>query len=297
MNIKENQVKKELKYGLYKYIYNGEIIYIGKSDHADTGTGIPQRIYDHSHEAKFIPYLKSVNIMYLPMENDGTDEIKRAERGLIAQFCPILNVADKPPKPSKLDYESFLLKSIDGEWKTFKGDYLKYRHVDSIKKPISTQEQIVNIIDSKYIENLHSMIVANKPTVDLCKYLKKLLCSPSDKWNIIGTNVIGDTVAIDITDTDYVKMHDDDQYDSFSSIKIKLRTRTRSGSIALPVSHLYIEYESDNGYGHHYLQGNLEPIKENVENILHGDSEMKSWHQKILTQKQHYSKTQKGEIC
>ena len=49
-----DQMNNELRRGIYKYVYNGEIIYIGKSD---SKGGIPNRIYGHSKEEKFQPYL------------------------------------------------------------------------------------------------------------------------------------------------------------------------------------------------------------------------------------------------
>ena len=37
-------------YGLYKYVYNGEVVYIGKSD-----SSIDMRIDAHAKESKFKP--------------------------------------------------------------------------------------------------------------------------------------------------------------------------------------------------------------------------------------------------
>ena len=39
---------------VYKYVYDGEIVYIGKND-----TDLKTRIKQHEREEKFQPYLKS----------------------------------------------------------------------------------------------------------------------------------------------------------------------------------------------------------------------------------------------
>ena len=121
-NLKSNQkinLLDELKYGLYKYVWHDKVIYIGKSDRATVGSGILQRIKDHSRETKFQPYLKDSVIYYISM-NDCIDEIGANETLLIKQFVPILNVTDKPMRPSKHNYEETLLK--DRKWKLFDED-------------------------------------------------------------------------------------------------------------------------------------------------------------------------------
>lgn len=131
------EIKEKLKYGLYKYIHNGQIIYIGKSDKASTGLGIPQRIKDHSREAKFQPYLKESSIMFMSM-SDCIDEIDANETLLIKQYAPILNVSDKPQKKSAQNYEATLLKTH--KWEPFKEEYLNLNDNPIIKR----KKHIVN---------------------------------------------------------------------------------------------------------------------------------------------------------
>lgn len=135
-------LKEKLKYGLYKYVYDGKIIYIGKSDRATVGSGIPQRIKDHTREAKFQPYLDKAEIFYMSM-NDCVDEIDANETLLIKQYAPVLNVSDKPSKKSAQNYEAALLKTH--KWEPFRKEYLCLND-DSIikKKKIVVNSQIAS---------------------------------------------------------------------------------------------------------------------------------------------------------
>lgn len=74
--------------GLYKYEYNGEIIYIGKSD-----SSIEKRILDHEREIKFQPYLSKATIYYSLCKNAAETTI--LETYLIDKYKPILNVSMK----------------------------------------------------------------------------------------------------------------------------------------------------------------------------------------------------------
>lgn len=93
--------------GLYKYVYNDEIIYIGMSTNS-----IQDRIYNHSMEEKFQPYLKQSKIYVLPMENKV--EIRSCESLLINKYKPMLNVVDTQSVGCSIDIEPSL-----GEWKPF----------------------------------------------------------------------------------------------------------------------------------------------------------------------------------
>ena len=93
--------------GLYKYVYNGEIIYIGMSTNS-----IQERIYNHSKEEKFQPYLKQSKIYVLPMENKV--EIRSCEALLINKYKPILNVVDAQSVGCSIDIEASL-----SEWEPF----------------------------------------------------------------------------------------------------------------------------------------------------------------------------------
>lgn len=75
-------------HGIYKYIYNNEIIYIGKSD-----SSIKQRIQQHSIESKFLPYLSNAVIYYAILPNASMTAIY--ETFYINKFKPRLNVSSK----------------------------------------------------------------------------------------------------------------------------------------------------------------------------------------------------------
>ncbi len=72
---------------VYKYVYNGEIVYIGKND-----TDLISRIKQHEKENKFLPYIFS-DIYYITLENKV--ETRIMETMLINRYKPKLNIADK----------------------------------------------------------------------------------------------------------------------------------------------------------------------------------------------------------
>lgn len=70
---------------VYKYVYNDEIIYIGKSD-----SNLEHRIDQHKREEKFKPYLKS-QIYYIKLANRVMSDVVESE--LIRRYHPKLNVS------------------------------------------------------------------------------------------------------------------------------------------------------------------------------------------------------------
>lgn len=81
---------------VYRYIHNGEIVYIGRCD----GRPLWKRIDEHKNELKFRDYCGSVgmkyedfNIEYIQLPNFVEEKI--AETILINKHKPVLNSADK----------------------------------------------------------------------------------------------------------------------------------------------------------------------------------------------------------
>lgn len=104
-----------MSYAVYKYVYNGEIIYVGKTNHS-----IKQRISDHANDKKFRKYINDCKIYCAECKNPAHTIIM--ETYLINKYKPILNVFMKYeddlnliiPDPKWIDYESFV-KSIDNQ--------------------------------------------------------------------------------------------------------------------------------------------------------------------------------------
>lgn len=88
---------------VYKYVYNGEIIYIGKND-----TILENRINQHKLEDKFKPFLKA-DIYYIELANSIMSDVVESE--LIRRYKPKLNVA-KMSDWSGLEF-------VEPEWKLF----------------------------------------------------------------------------------------------------------------------------------------------------------------------------------
>ena len=85
------------EHGIYKYVYDGEIIYIGKTDRSILG-----RVRDHAKEAKFLPYLGNAEIYFFHCEDSIQTDIY--EKVLINKYKPILNV-DCKSKGKKVSWE------------------------------------------------------------------------------------------------------------------------------------------------------------------------------------------------
>lgn len=101
---------------VYKYVYNGEIVYIGKND-----TDLISRINQHKREKKFQPYLSS-EIYYIALEN--RTENKVMESLLINRYKPLLNVSEK--------YDGFGLNIIFDEPK-----WVRYFEADFETKKVT----------------------------------------------------------------------------------------------------------------------------------------------------------------
>lgn len=122
---------------VYKYIYNGEIVYIGKND-----TDLITRINQHKSEEKFAPYLSS-DIYYMSLNNEHDTDLM--ETLLINKYKPLLNVAKKS------NYELGII-FIEPEWK-------KYRECDfKIITSENKHKKTYNRTSSQSKKKLDSMI-------------------------------------------------------------------------------------------------------------------------------------------
>lgn len=92
---------------VYKYVENGEIIYIGKND-----TDLVSRIKAHKREQKFKEH-SSAEVYYIELANKT--ESSGLEKLLINEFKPILNVLDKRDSKS-IDW----IPALD--WHRYHGD-------------------------------------------------------------------------------------------------------------------------------------------------------------------------------
>lgn len=94
-------------YYIYKYVYRGEIIYIGK-----TKRDLSERIYEHSVELKFLPYLNESKILYFELPTQVEMDIY--EKYFINIYMPKLNVVDT-------DGAVFSFQIKEPKWKEFIG--------------------------------------------------------------------------------------------------------------------------------------------------------------------------------
>lgn len=95
------------QHGLYKYVCDGEIIYIGKSN-----SSVDKRIAAHRHESKFHPYLQKSKIYVCDLTNPTETDI--LERVLINHYKPVLNGTDNFPGLSNM------ITFKEPDWKPWK---------------------------------------------------------------------------------------------------------------------------------------------------------------------------------
>ena len=127
---------------VYKYVYDGEIVYIGKND-----TDLETRINQHKLEEKFRPYLKA-DIYYIELANSVMSDVVESE--LIRRYKPKLNVA-KMSDWSGLEF-------AEPEWKIFNSTKKK----KSSKTVKHTQTKLLN---------------KRKARIMICKLMSQYYCS------------------------------------------------------------------------------------------------------------------------
>ena len=132
---------------VYKYIYNDEIIYIGKND-----TDLISRINQHKLETKFQPYLLS-DVYYIKLDNEYDTDIM--ETLLINKYKPLLNVAKKNKYKLNIDFtEPEWKKYCENDFKTkHKKEYSKLGDVER-KNAIAKLDNMLKILANyQYIHN------------------------------------------------------------------------------------------------------------------------------------------------
>ena len=102
-------------HGIYKYECDGQVIYIGKTDNS-----FENRIYNHSREEKFAPYIDKATISIY--ETRDENEADFLETALINQYRPILNAAKR--LVTSVDV------SVNVQWVPWNGGWKQKRRPD-----------------------------------------------------------------------------------------------------------------------------------------------------------------------
>ncbi len=123
-------------YCVYRYMIGNEWIYVGKA-----GGTLDQRIYAHSKEERFKPFLHECEITYV--EFNHKSDMDHAEAALIKIQKPKLNVSCKND-----DVFPFSFNSDCVEWKKYltKKEILTKRkeeeaHLKELKKKVCTRKE------------------------------------------------------------------------------------------------------------------------------------------------------------
>lgn len=147
---------------VYKYVYDDEIIYIGKND-----TDLITRIKQHEYEVKFRPYIDS-EIYYIELSNKA--ESKALETLLINKYKPKLNIADKYSGCSFLNFEEPGWEKLNKliQKNTAKNDSIKK---DNVKRRISE----INREKKKLKKELDFETICRKNCIWIYKNKNKLI--------------------------------------------------------------------------------------------------------------------------
>lgn len=117
---------------VYKYVYNNNIIYVGKSDNS-----LRDRLNCHKKETKFQPYLSKSKIYYAWLANPAMTTI--LETYLINKYKPKLNVV------MKYDYE-IPFDIPEPLWKLLNNSGIQYYKYEEKYYPIKN-------LDIKFLES------------------------------------------------------------------------------------------------------------------------------------------------
>lgn len=162
--------------GVYKYVWNDEVIYVGKSN-----TDIEKRIQCHSREDKFQKYLDDADVYFCFLPNAATTDIY--ELYYINKYHPILNVT------SKYDCEPVGIDVADIEWSKYSPT--KYWCTKKKKKPsavIQYHNTKINWLKGMMTscKNISESLSELKSVVDKSKddvYLFSQLLRKNDDYN------------------------------------------------------------------------------------------------------------------
>ena len=125
---------------VYKYVYNGEIIYIGKADH-----GLEKRLYQHGRKGDNIPEkawdeINASEIFYIKLPNKTMTDVVESE--LIRRYQPKYCISKKSDwcgipfmEPEWVKYEENNIPA--GSRQTYSQTYAKITKT-SLKKQIKS---------------------------------------------------------------------------------------------------------------------------------------------------------------
>ena len=154
---------------VYKYVHDGEIIYIGKND-----TTLAARIDQHSREEKFKPYLNS-EIYYVELANSIMSDVVESE--LIRRYNPKLNIS-KTSAWSGLDFP-------EPKWKLFVVPKSRAKTENKKKKLYISQRELAicqfmfsyycpmllqNISNAKEFDSYYDITIPINDMDDKCDY-------------------------------------------------------------------------------------------------------------------------------
>lgn len=139
---------------VYKYVYDYEIIYIGKND-----TDLKTRIDQHKREDKFKPYLDQCDIWYFEVANSV--ECKCYESLLINKYKPKLNVLEK--------HEGLSIEFEEPRWNPyFEGLFKKIPIVKrEIVEPDRSEEEFAEVC----------RLINEYKSGEVCAHDSEFLCS------------------------------------------------------------------------------------------------------------------------
>lgn len=150
---------------VYKYVYEKEIIYIGKSD-----ANLMSRIRQHSKESKFSKYLQNVKIFYAWLPNPAFTTI--LETYLINKHKPKLNQSFKYDTPLYFDIPEPYWYDFDmldvGASKYYEDGTLKYwQSIDDVVDEVMVLDKKQTFIDNiMHIRKIRDQLIDKIDVLD-----------------------------------------------------------------------------------------------------------------------------------
>lgn len=198
------EIKKINKqFYIYRYVYHGEIIYLGK-----TNRNLYYRIQEHKNEVKFMPYLSEVKIQYYELKTQVEMDI--AEKYWINVYSPILNVVD-------MDGATFNFTLPEPCWKTYDDAMFRQMIADA---SYASKMDMPNPLQSR-LDELESEYTKYENALALLEYL-------FDMYTTVGLDARGSYVYyhwdMDSNPLPYSFEYNHNVYSFFVSSTKKLHT-------------------------------------------------------------------------
>ena len=160
---------------VYKYSHSDyEWLYVGKADNS-----VAQRVYGHSKESKFQPFLDKVKIYYIELDNKA--QSKFVESYLIDKYKPHLNRTDKYEGESPFElnlpqwklYDSLIHNNSSQPLMENTWDKKRKSEIEKLERKYKSEISNLNFELKKQKEKYETIFKVYESQKELTEYYKK----------------------------------------------------------------------------------------------------------------------------